>query len=262
MNYLEVAILSIIEGITEFLPISSTGHMVLAAEFLKIHQTDFVKNFEITIQLGAILAVVSMYVRHALFNAEILKRVLVAFVPTGILGFIFYNFVKKILGNAEVTLAALFFGGIALILMELFFREKEHKIERLESIDLRQAFWIGIFQSVSMIPGVSRAAATIIGGLFTGLSRKTAVEFSFLLAIPTMAAAAGFDLLQQEFRFTANEWTLLLAGFAGAFISARLAVAYFLRFIQHHTFIPFGVYRIALALVFWIYFWLELTYFS
>ncbi|MBI2056538.1 MAG: undecaprenyl-diphosphate phosphatase [Candidatus Sungbacteria bacterium] len=252
MNYIEAIILAVIEGITEFLPISSTGHLVLAAEFLKIPQTDFVKNFEITIQLGAILAVISMYFKTAFLNKKILARVIAAFIPTGIIGFIFYNFVKHtLLGNTEITLAALFFGGAALIMLEFFYREKEHVAGEMENVTLRQAFMIGIFQSFSIIPGVSRAAATIAGGLLLGLKRKTAVEFSFLLAIPTMAAAAGFDLLKSNLSFTGNEGMLMVIGFAGAFISARMTVTCFLRFIQHHTFIPFGIYRIALAIVFW-----------
>lgn len=254
MNYLEAIILAIIEGLTEFLPISSTGHLVLAAKFLKIPQNDFVKSFEIIIQFGAILAVLGMYARPLFLNKKILMRVFAAFVPTGVFGFLFYAVVKEaLLGNSRVTLAALFLGGIAIILLEFFYREKEYAIEKIEGISARQAFIIGIFQSISMIPGVSRAAATIVGGLFFGLKRKTAVEFSFLLAIPTMAAAAGLDLLKGEFSFTGNEWMLLLIGFIGAFMAARIAVSYFLRFVQRHTFISFGIYRIALSILFWIF---------
>lgn len=254
MNYLDAIILGIIEGITEFLPISSTGHLVLAAEFLKIPQTDFIKSFEIIIQFGAILAVLSMYARAIFLNKKILIPALAAFIPTGILGFLFYSVVKEtLLGNPRVTLAALFFGGIAIILLEFFYREKEHAIEKIEAISTRQALTIGIFQSISMIPGLSRAAVTIMGGLLLGLKRKTAVEFSFLLAVPTMAAATGFDLFKHEFSFTNNDWILLLIGFIGAFVAARIAVAYFLRFVQSHTFISFGVYRIALSILFWIF---------
>ena len=252
MDYLNAIVLSVVEGITEFLPVSSTGHLILAADLLGIQQTNFVKSFEIAIQAGAILAVVSMYFKTLAGNRTVCSRLAVAFIPSAVLGFVFYTFIKEfLLGNTAITLAALFLGGITLIMLEYIYREKENNIEKIENMGLWQAFGIGMFQSISMIPGVSRAGATILGGLFLSLKRKTAVEFSFLLAIPTMLAATALDLLENGFQFNSKEYTLFAIGLIGAFFTARITVAYFLRFIEHHTFIPFGIYRIALSLVFW-----------
>jgi len=254
MDLLQVLILSVVEGITEFLPISSTGHLVLASDVLKITQTDFVKSFEIIIQLGAILAVVVLYWKKLLSSKDLVLKIIVSFIPTAILGLVFYKIIKSfLLGNTMVTLWALFLGGIALIVIEKFYKEQPHHLENIEKLSYKNAILIGLAQSVSMIPGVSRAAATILGGLFVGLKRKAAVEFSFLLAIPTMAAATGLDLIKSEFSFTTSEWGLLAVGFVGAFITAILAVKYFLRFIEKHTFVAFGVYRIILAIVFFLF---------
>ncbi|MBI2268383.1 MAG: undecaprenyl-diphosphatase UppP [Candidatus Blackburnbacteria bacterium] len=254
MDLLDVLILSIVEGLSEFLPISSTGHLVLASKILNITQTDFVKSFEISIQLGAILAVVALYGRTILIEKKIWLRVLGAFIPTGILGFLLYGFIKRVLlGNEAVTLAALFIGGIFIILFEKLWKPKEEKTQlQIKSMSLRQAVLIGIFQSFSMIPGVSRAAATIFGGMILGLDRRSAVEFSFLLAIPTMLAATSLDLIKSDLAFTGEEYLLLAVGFMGTFTVALITVKYFLKFVQTHTFVPFGVYRIILAVLFWI----------
>lgn len=254
MSYLHAIILSIVEGITEFLPISSTGHLVLTARLLSIPETDFVKSFEIIIQLGAILAVVVLYARRFINNITVWKNVIIAFLPTAILGVAFYKVIKSVLlGNELVTLAALFLGGIFLVLFEKYWyaKEKVH-IHKIEDLSVKQSFLIGLAQSVSMIPGVSRAAATIVGGMSLGMDRKVAVEFSFLLAVPTMLAASGLDLIKTHFSFTGSEWGLLIVGFLGSFIVAIFAIKYFLQFIQHHTFVGFGWYRIILAVVYFL----------
>lgn len=253
MDYLHAIILSIIEGLTEFLPISSTGHMVLASKILNIAQTDFVKNFEIIIQLGSILAVVFLYWNTILKNRKIWKNVIIAFIPTAIIGFSLYKVVKTILlGNPAITLYALLIGGILLILLEKIYKEKDHHVSEMENISSKNAFLIGVFQSISIIPGVSRSAATIIPALFLGTKRKTAVEFSFLLAIPTMLAATGLDLVKSNFSFTPSEYAVLAIGLIGSFFVAIFAVKFLLNFIKKHTFIPFGIYRIVLAIVFWL----------
>ncbi|MBI5452594.1 undecaprenyl-diphosphate phosphatase [Candidatus Gottesmanbacteria bacterium] len=253
MNYLQTIILSIVEGITEFLPISSTGHLILTSDLLKISQTEFQKSFEIIIQLGAILSVVVIYFQTLLRKRKIWEKVLVAFLPTGVLGFTLYKLIKHyLLGNTVVVLLSLFIGGIVLIILEKMHNEEKSKLDDIEKISLKNAFFIGLFQSISMIPGVSRAAATIFGGLYLGLNRKTAVEFSFLLAIPTMLAATVLDLYKSHLSFTSYEYLLLAVGFAGAFITAFVTVKYFLRFIQSHTFVPFGIYRVILAVAFWV----------
>lgn len=253
MDILQALILSAVEGFTEFLPISSTGHLVLASELLKIEQTNFVKSFEIIIQLGAILAIVFLYWKTLRENKDLWKKIAVAFLPAAIIGFTLYQLVKDVLlGNSYITVAALFIGGVALILLEFIYKEQEHHANTVNQINYKTAFLIGVAQSISIIPGVSRAGATIIGGLFLGVKRKAAVEFSFLLAIPTMIAATGLDLIKSDFSFSGPELTLLAIGLIGSFVTAVVAVKFLLSFIQAHTFIPFGVYRIVLAVLFFL----------
>lgn len=253
MDLIQVLILSLVEGLTEFLPISSTGHLVLTSNLLKIPQTDFVKSFEVIIQLGAILAVVFLYWKKILNSKTLWKKILIAFLPAAVVGFSLYRVIKDIfLGNPVMTLWALFLGGILLIVFEVLWKQKDHKLDNIEDVSSKNALLIGIAQSVSVIPGVSRAGATIVGGLLTGLSRKAAVEFSFLLAIPTMFAATLLDLKESAFNFSSQEFLLLGIGFVGAFITALIAVKFFIKYVQNHTFIPFGVYRIVLSVLYWL----------
>lgn len=250
MDFYQAFLLSVVEGLTEFIPISSTGHLILATKVLNIEQTSFVKTFEIAIQSGAIASVVFLYWRKLLDSIDLLKKVLVAFIPTGVIGFTVYRVVKDVLiGNLYVTLGALFLGGIAIIAIERYF--KKHN-EKLESKDLtyKRALLIGIFQSVSMIPGVSRSAATILGGIFLGLSRQAAVELSFLLAIPTMFAATAYDLYKNAHAFEIGQLQILIFGFIVSFVVALASVKWFLSFIRTNTLTPFGFYRIALSIVF------------
>jgi undecaprenyl-diphosphatase len=245
MTGIQAIILSIVEGITEFLPISSTGHMILASTLLKIQETDFVKSFEIIIQLGAILAVVILYWKKLWVNN---MRVFIAFIPTAIIGVVFYKYIKDVLlGNPWIVVWSLGVGGLLLILLEKFHTEKQ------KNMSLLDAFIIGCTQSLSIIPGVSRAAAAIAGALMLGVKRETAVEFSFLLAIPTMAAATGLDLLKSGRNFTGSQYELLAIGFIGAFITALIIVKWFIGFVKTHTFIPFGIYRILAATAFYFF---------
>lgn len=254
MDFLQAIILSIVEGISEFLPISSTGHLVLTSDLLNIPQTNFVKSFEIIIQLGAILAVVFIYWKKLIENIKLWKIILIAFLPTAVIGFLLYSVVKNfLLGNSLITIGAIFLGGILLIILEMFYKEMDHHIGEFEKINYKQAFLIGLIQSVSIIPGVSRAAASIIGGLFVGLKRKVAVEFSFLLAIPTMLGATSLDLIKSNFNFSMNEIFLLATGLTTSFIVALIVVKWFLKYIQNHNFIIFGIYRIILAVLFWFF---------
>lgn len=251
MDFLQAVILSIVEGLSEFLPISSTGHLILTSKLLNIPQTEFVKSFEVIIQLGAILAVVFLYFKKLTTTFTLWPKIIVAFLPSAFFGLVFYSFIKtNLIGNTLVTLSALFFGGVALIFLEKIYREETHHLEDLNKLSLKTALLIGFCQSFSMIPGVSRAAATIIGGMFLGLKRKTAVEFSFLLAIPTMAAATTLDLIKSDFNFSINEYSLLIVGLLGSFITAIFAIKFLLQFVQNHSFIPFGVYRIILSILF------------
>ena len=253
MKIVEAVIFSVVEGITEFLPISSTGHLILTGQLLHLSQTEFLKSFEIAIQLGAILSVVVLYGRSFLVNFEILKRVLAAFMPTAVLGFLFYKAVKRfLLAGSQTVLWSLFLGGIFLVAFELLYREKEGAVDDIAQIPYSKAVLIGVFQSIAMVPGVSRAAATIYGGLILGLKRKTIVEFSFLLAVPTMAAAVALDLLKSAAAFSAGDLGMLGTGLVISFAVALFAVKFLLGFIKNHNFIPFGIYRIALALIFWL----------
>jgi undecaprenyl-diphosphatase len=253
MDLLHTVIFGIVEGITEFLPISSTGHLVLTARILGLEQTEFQKSFEIVIQLGAILSVVVLYWKSLLFNREIAKRVVFAFIPTGIIGLSLYRVVKKVfLASDSLILWSLLVGGVMLILFEIIHKEGREPIDDMASIPYRTSFFIGLWQSLAMIPGVSRSAATIVGGLILGVKRKTIVEFSFLLAVPTMLAAAGFDLYKNIHTFSLGQLNHLFWGFAVSFFAALLSVKFLLAFIKNHTFILFGAYRIALVLLFWL----------
>lgn len=258
MTILHTIILGIVEGITEFLPISSTGHLILTAELLKIEKTAFLSSFEIGIQLGAILSVVVLYWNKIWKERSVFRTVTLAFIPTAFFGLLFYKFIKQFLfGNAAVVLWSLFLGGIVLIIFEKLHKEKEitdiGQEDELGKITNKQAIGIGLFQCLAMVPGVSRAASTIIGGLIVGLRRKTVVEFSFLLAIPTMVAATGLDLLQTGFTFSGYQWFVLITGFLISFVVALFSIKFLLKFIQKHTFVAFGVYRIVLATAFWFF---------
>ncbi|PIR87134.1 MAG: undecaprenyl-diphosphatase UppP [Candidatus Harrisonbacteria bacterium CG10_big_fil_rev_8_21_14_0_10_49_15] len=251
MGVLDAVILGIVEGVTEFLPISSTGHLMLTAHALALPTTEFLKTFEIVIQLGAILAVVVLYWRTLLFSRRVFWRVAAAFVPTALVGLLLYPFIKEVLlGSNLVVLWALALGGLALIVFELWHTEPEEAVVAVEKMTYRQAVTIGLFQSLAVVPGVSRAAATIVGGLVMGLRRQAIVEFSFLLAVPTMLAASGLDLLETGGGFSSGQFGLLGIGFLISFVVALGVVRWLLRFIQSHTFIGFGAYRIALAVLF------------
>lgn len=250
MNLWQAFILGIIEGITEFLPISSTGHLILGARLLGLPETNFLKSFEITIQLGAILAVVVLYAKKLFLNKSILTKLLVAFLPTAIFGLLFYKLIKTyLLGNSYVVVIMLFLGGIILILFEHFHKQKSTTEESVTQISYKHCLLIGCIQVVAMIPGVSRSAATMIGGMILGYSRKTVVEFSFLLAIPTIAAATALDFLKNYREFSLDSVGILSAGFITSFITAFLAVKFLVSFVQKHTLIAFGVYRIVLAII-------------
>jgi len=251
VNILHAIIFGIVEGVSEFLPISSTGHLILTAHILKVSQSDFVKSFEIAIQLGAIFSVVVLYFKSLLLDLKIIRRLIIAFIPTAIIGFILYKLAKRfLLGNSHVVIWSLLIGGVFLIVFELLHREKADAVDNVASISYNQAIFIGLFQSIAIIPGVSRSAATIIGGLLLGLKRKTIVEFSFLLAVPTMLAATVLDLSKSVNTFTHNQFIFLLVGFITSFIVALLAIKFLLAFIRNNSFIAFGVYRILIALFF------------
>ncbi len=254
MNLFQAFILSIVEGLTEFLPVSSTGHLILTSELLGIPESNFLKTFQIVIQLGAILAVVTLYSRKLLTSWNLIKKLIVAFIPTAVVGFTLYPLIKEVLlGSSAITLNALFWGGVALIGIEMFLKRKKTEASETSEVSYRQALVIGTFQSLSIVPGVSRAAASIIGGLLTGLNRPTAAEFSFLLAIPTMFAATALDIYKSRSMITEGWALTLLFGTMLSFVFALLAVKFLVNYVKKHDFTIFGVYRIILAAIFWMF---------
>ena len=253
MNYIQSVIIAIIEGLTEFLPISSTGHMILASAAMKIHENEFAKTFEIVIQLGAILAIAIMYMKRFLRGINIYLKLIVAFIPTAIVGFLAYDFIKTYLFNPMVVSISLIIGGIILIIIDKKVENRKSEIKEVEDIPYKNAFYIGLIQCLSMIPGTSRAAATIIGGVFNRFDKKQATEFSFLLAVPTMFAAGGYDLLKTPIDFTREEIIMLISGLFFAFVSAWIAVKIFLRIVEKYGFQYFGYYRIALGIIFLVF---------
>lgn len=253
MSIFDSIILGFVEGISEFLPISSTGHLILATHLLGISSSEFIKSFEIIIQLGAILAVVYLYWRVFL-DIEALKKVAVGFIPTGVIGFALYGFIKAhLLGSTTIVLWSLLLGGIALIAFEYWHEEDVEGARSIHDISYTQALLVGVFQSVAIIPGISRSAATIVGGMLLGMRRATIVEFSFILAVPTMLAATGLDLVKNASSFSLSDIGILSVGFVVSFIVALFSVKFLLLYIRNHNFVPFGLYRIALAILFFLF---------
>lgn len=249
MSLLHAIILGIVEGITEFLPVSSTAHLILASKLLAL-DSEFVKSFEIIIQFGAILSVVVLY-WNRFWNWDVLKKLVVAVIPTGVIGLTVYKAVKSyLLGNVTVVLLALLIGGIALILFERFRESVDTEVDFTE-ITYRRAFLIGLFQAIAVIPGVSRSAATIVGGSLIGVSKRTIVEFTFMLAVPTMLAATGLELVKGRDALAGN-YGILAVGFVVSFITAIVAIKSFLGYIKKRSFAAFGWYRIALAVAYYL----------
>lgn len=254
MTYLEAVIIAIIEGITEFLPISSTGHMIIASSFMGIAKDDFTKLFEVAIQLGAICSVVILF-RGKFFPLNRWKfylKLIIAALPALILGALFSDTIDALLESPMVVSITMVLGGVALIFIDTFFKNPKISID--EEITNKQSFIIGFWQCVAMIPGVSRSAASIIGGMQQGLTRKLSAEFSFFLAVPTMAAATGYKLLKAytetpELIFTRNNMILLGLGNVVAFLVALLAIKFFITYLQKYGFKLFGWYRVIVGLI-------------
>ena len=247
MNTFQAIIISIIEGLTEFLPVSSTGHMILAQSMMKVQDPEFAKTFEIFIQLGAIMAVLLLYIKRFFVSVDIYLKLLIAFLPTGVIGFLAYKTIKLYLFNPITVSVSLIIGGVVLILLDKWSAEKRSEYKNVEDVSFAGAAKIGLIQCVSMIPGVSRAAATIFGGIFSGFDRKQAAEFSFLLAIPTMFAASGYDLYKSRENIHHDDMQILIIGAIVAFVVAILAVKAFVAFLTRYGFKHFGYYRIILG---------------
>jgi len=260
MDILHVIILSAIEGVTEFLPISSTGHLILASRILKIPDSDFLKTFEIVIQSGAMIAIINLYWKKLIADLSLIKKALLGLIPTVIIGFLAYPIFKDVLlESTQIVSISLIIGGVAILFIEHRLKSHGNKgikhIDKLNELTYKQAFITGLTQSLAIIPGVSRSAASIFGGMSIGLSRKTATEFSFILALPTIFAATGFDLAQKGTDFTQGEIISLVIGILVSYIVALFAIKWLLKFVSTHSFVAFGWYRIILGIVFLLLFW-------
>lgn len=251
MTILQSIILGIVEGITEFIPVSSTAHILILSDWLGIESSDFLKTFTISIQVGAILSVAVLYFRIIYKNPKLILKMLAGFIPTAIIALSLYAFIRDLfMENMFIIASALILGGIALILFENHFEKKEvDKKQTINNVSYKQASLIGIFQSLAIIPGVSRSAATIMGGLNLGLSRKTIVEFSFILAMPTMIAATVFDLYKTPIEFSSQEWLVWAIGFFVSFIVAIIGIKFLLKYIKNNNFKIFAWYRILIGTI-------------
>lgn len=250
MTVIDSIILGIVEGFTEFLPISSTGHMIAVGEFLGIEQTNVNKAFEVIIQFAAILAVILTYPSKFTFkHIDLWTKVIIAFLPIAALGFIFSKQVKAMF-SIEIVAWMFIIGGIVFLIVERFYKENETPTLNVEDVTYKQAIWIGIAQIFALIPGTSRAGASIIGAMLVGLNRKTSAEFSFLLAFPVMCATTAYDLLKhhEELLIGANLLNLAV-GFVVSFIVAFLTIKLFLKFLEKFTFVAFGIYRILFGIL-------------
>ncbi len=245
MTYFQVLILGITEGVTEFLPISSTGHMILVQHVLGIQSSEFVRAFLVAIQLGAILSVVVLYFQKFFQSFDFYFKLFVAFLPAAVIGVLFGKIIDLFLDSVLMVGISLFAGGICLLFVDQWFSHFKEK----QIVSYRQSFFIGLFQIFSLIPGISRSAATIVGGMANGLTRKNAAEFSFFLAVPTMLGATVYKLYKTAGVFASDHVPLLLFGNVVAFIVALLAIKTFITFLTKHGFRGFGWYRIVVGLV-------------
>jgi undecaprenyl-diphosphatase len=250
MNYFEVFILSLIEGLTEFIPVSSTGHLILAGHFLNLQPTEFLKAFDVIIQFGAILAVIYLYRRHFLkIDLGFYKKLVIGFLPAAVIGFLVKDLVSSLSENNLVIAWSLILGGIILFFADSFFKTPVEK-----DISMPDSVKIGFIQCIAMIPGVSRSGATIIGAQALGFTKKTAAEFSFFLAVPTMTAATVYKLWKIRHILQSDQILHLTLGIVLSFIFSVLAIKFFISLIQKHGFKWFGVYRIMIGVIVLIYF--------
>ncbi len=251
MNYLYAIILAIIEGLTEYLPVSSTGHMIIASSFMGIASDDFTKLFTIVIQLGAILAVVILYWKRFFQSLDFYFKLFVAFLPAVVLGLLFNDLIEELLESPVTVAVMLIIGGVILLNVDKWFTTTSNAVSN-EKISYLTALKIGFFQVLAMIPGTSRSGATIVGGMSQKLSRKTAAEFSFFLAVPTMFGATAYKLYKYYktgLVLSSKEINLLLVGNVVAFIIALIAIKSFIDYLNKNGFKLFGYYRIIIGVV-------------
>lgn len=244
MDIIHAVILGIIEGITEFLPISSTGHIIVGSELMGLPQSEANIAFNVIIQLSAILAVIANYKdKFHPKHFDLWVKLFIAFLPLAAVGFVFKDQIKMLF-SIQVVAVMFIIGGIVFLIVEYFQRNAAPNTLDVEDISYKQAAWVGVAQVFALVPGTSRAGSTIVGALLVGLSRKASAEFSFLLALPVMAATSGYELLKNYKEFSDANLTTLAVGFVVSFIVAYFTMRLFLRFLEKFTFVGFGIYRI------------------
>lgn len=251
MNIFDIVIIGIVEGITEFLPISSTAHIDITRSFLSIPLSDFIKSFEIFIQLGAICAVIVLYMSKVIHSARYMRNIIIAFIPTGIIGFLLYKLIKTfLLGNTILASIMLVLGGIIIVFFERQYKSAQpESVVQAEELSIKQLLLLGVAQSLAVVPGVSRSGAVIIAGRLLKLPKVLITEFSFTLAIPTMLAASAYDLLKTGGSFSNTDWWNMFYGFIVSFIVALVVVKWLIGYIKKHSFEAFGWYRIVAGIV-------------
>ena len=267
LEALKVIILGIVEGITEWLPISSTGHLILVEEFVKLNfSQSYLDMFNVVIQLGAIMAVVVIYFhrlnpfspkkteKQKKMTLQLWVKVVIASIPAGVVGILFNDFIEEKFNNSYVVATMLIVVGVLFIVIENRHKGRKPQITKISQMGVPVLLWLGVFQMLAMIPGTSRSGATIVGALALGVSRTAAADFTFFLAIPAMAGASLVKLRHFGFDFTGTELGLLLLGCVVSFVVSILAIKFLLKYIQNHDFKAFGYYRIVLGIIVFLYF--------
>lgn len=251
MNIIQVMLLSLVEGTTEFLPVSSTFHLIVTAGLLGLRQTDFVKLFEVVIQAGSILAVCALFYRRVLDNPVIIRKIIIGFIPTALIGFVLYKVIKTVFFDSSfLMLGAFIIVGYIFVLFEQRVSNGKHTLSKsIVSLSDREAFMVGIAQALAVVPGVSRAGAVMLALMGMKYKREEAALFSFYLAVPTILAASAYDLYKMREIVSSANAEFLAIGFVGAFISAYAGVRWFIRYLQSHSLASFGWYRIVLGII-------------
>ncbi len=249
MTIFEATILGIVEGITEFLPVSSTAHIALTSQIMGVPQDEFMNSFNIIIQIAPIFSIMIIYFNTLFQSLEIWKKLIASFIPTGVIGFLFHHQIEAMFSANSIVLWMIA-TGIFFLIVEYLYTRRGHRTEELENVTYRQAVSIGFIQALSLIPGVSRSGSTILGGMLLGMKRETAMSFSFLLAIPTMTAASGYTLLKDYNTLSFDGLSMIVIGFFVSFIVGWAAVKSFLAIVGKYNFTPFGIYLIASGILF------------
>ncbi len=253
MTILHAIILGIVEGLTEFLPVSSTAHLIITSQFLGLSQTEFMKFFEVFIQSGAILTVFFLYLKYLLKNKQVIKFILISFLPTAVIGLFLYKIIKNIFFKSNLLIVfTLAFVGVLFLIIEFLIKRKKIALHKtINHLTINHALFIGLFQSLAVIPGVSRAGIIIIGMILLGYKRQEAAKYTFLLAVPTILAATGLDFVKTigTVSIAVNEILLLVVGFFTSFLVAYFIIKWFINYLQNNSLVVFGIYRIILAII-------------